>query len=61
MLTEIGHGLDARNLQTTATILPDGNIDLHTPSPGDAKYVSNNGFFCFCSCFFFTILLSDQG
>ncbi|KAJ5315397.1 Acyl-CoA dehydrogenase/oxidase [Penicillium atrosanguineum] len=37
MLTEVGHGLDARNLQTTATILPNGDIDLHTPSPNDAK------------------------
>ncbi|KAJ5770409.1 Acyl-CoA dehydrogenase/oxidase [Penicillium nucicola] len=37
MLTELNHGLDTRNLQTTATILPDGDIDLHTPSPGDAK------------------------
>lgn len=37
MLTEVGHGLDARNLQTTATILPNGDIDLHTLSPNDAK------------------------
>ncbi|CAI7626727.1 unnamed protein product [Penicillium glandicola] len=37
MLTEVNHGLDARNIQTTATILPDGSIDLHTPSPNDAK------------------------
>ncbi|CAG8100244.1 unnamed protein product [Penicillium salamii] len=37
MLTEVDHGLDARNLRTTATIMPDGDIDLHTPSPDDAK------------------------
>lgn len=37
MLTEVNHGLDARNIQTTATILPDGDIDLHTPSVNDAK------------------------
>lgn len=37
MLTEVNHGLDARNLQTTATILPGGDIDLHTPSADDAK------------------------
>ncbi|KAJ5164065.1 Acyl-CoA dehydrogenase/oxidase [Penicillium coprophilum] len=37
MLTEVNHGLDARNIQTTATILPNGDIDLHTPSPNDAK------------------------
>lgn len=32
MLTEVGHGLDARNLETTATLLPDGCFDLHSPS-----------------------------
>ncbi|CAG7941642.1 unnamed protein product [Penicillium salamii] len=37
MLTEVDHGLDARNLRTTATIMPDGDINLHTPSPDDAK------------------------
>ncbi|KAJ5776641.1 uncharacterized protein N7511_001652 [Penicillium nucicola] len=37
MLTEVNHGLDARNIQTTATTLPDGDIDLHTPTPKDAK------------------------
>ncbi|KAJ5189146.1 Acyl-CoA dehydrogenase/oxidase [Penicillium cf. griseofulvum] len=37
MLTEVNHGLDARNIQTTATILPDGDIDLHTPSANYAK------------------------
>ncbi|KAJ5888274.1 Acyl-CoA dehydrogenase/oxidase [Penicillium taxi] len=37
MLTEVSHGLDARNIQTTATVLPSGEIDLHTPSPNDAK------------------------
>jgi hypothetical protein len=39
MLTELGHGLDARNLQTVATLLPDGGFDLHTPTPDAAKYV----------------------
>jgi hypothetical protein len=37
MLTELGHGLDARNLETTATLLPNGKIDLHTPNPNAAK------------------------
>ncbi|KJK85365.1 hypothetical protein H633G_10792 [Metarhizium anisopliae BRIP 53284] len=32
MLTEVGHGLDARNLETTATLLPSGCFDLHSPS-----------------------------
>ncbi|RDW78585.1 putative acyl-CoA oxidase [Aspergillus mulundensis] len=37
MLTEVGHGLDARNLETTATLLPDGGFELHSPTPGSAK------------------------
>ncbi|CAG8364206.1 unnamed protein product [Penicillium salamii] len=37
MLTEVNHGLDARNIQTTATVLQNGDIDLHTPTPNDAK------------------------
>ncbi|KAL3456272.1 hypothetical protein BJX64DRAFT_294262 [Aspergillus heterothallicus] len=37
MLTEVGHGLDARNLETTATLLPNGGFELHSPSAGAAK------------------------
>lgn len=37
LLTEIGHGLDARNLETTATLQPDGSFDLHTPNEAAAK------------------------
>lgn len=38
MLTEVGHGLDARNIETTATLSPDGkSFDLHTPSLAAAK------------------------
>lgn len=37
MLSEVGHGLDAPNLETTATLLPDGGFDLHTPNNGAAK------------------------
>ncbi|KAI5918420.1 hypothetical protein F4810DRAFT_692267 [Camillea tinctor] len=37
LLTEAGHGLDARNLETTATLKADGSIDLHTPSPAATK------------------------
>jgi len=38
MLTEVGHGLDARNIETTATLSPDGtHFDLHTPSAAAAK------------------------
>lgn len=37
MLTEVGHGLDARNIETTATLHSDGSFDLHTPTPRAAK------------------------
>lgn len=37
MLTELGHGLDAENLETTATLLPSGEFILRTPSPRAAK------------------------
>ncbi|OAQ59041.1 acyloxidase [Pochonia chlamydosporia 170] len=36
MLTELGHGLDARNLETTATLLPNGCFDLD--SPGESAW-----------------------
>ncbi|KAE8391919.1 acyl-CoA dehydrogenase NM domain-like protein [Aspergillus alliaceus] len=42
MLTEVGHGLDARNLETIATLLPDGSFDLHTPSTNAAKFATPN-------------------
>ncbi|KAJ6003490.1 acyl-CoA oxidase [Penicillium sp. IBT 35674x] len=42
MLTELGHGLDARNLETTATLLPSGGFELHTPSPAAAKCMPPN-------------------
>ncbi|KAK2770398.1 hypothetical protein CKAH01_14741 [Colletotrichum kahawae] len=37
MLTEVGHGLDARNLETVATQLTDGTYDLHSPTSAAAK------------------------
>ena len=37
MLTELDHGLDAKNLETTATRQLDGSFILHTPRPGAAK------------------------
>ncbi|PYI11763.1 acyl-CoA dehydrogenase NM domain-like protein [Aspergillus sclerotiicarbonarius CBS 121057] len=39
MLTELDHGLDAKNLETTATRQPDGSFVLHTPRPGAAKFM----------------------
>ncbi|KAG8423929.1 hypothetical protein J3458_000776 [Metarhizium acridum] len=37
MLTEVAHGSDASNLETTATYNNDGTFDLHTRSPMAAK------------------------
>ncbi|KAF4502805.1 Acyl-coenzyme A oxidase [Fusarium agapanthi] len=37
MLTEIGHGLDARNLETTATLQADGSFVLNTPTTAASK------------------------
>ncbi|RYP63241.1 hypothetical protein DL771_009366 [Monosporascus sp. 5C6A] len=37
MLAEVGHGLDARNMETTATLQSDGSFDLHTPRGAAAK------------------------
>lgn len=39
MLTELGHGLDAANIETTATMQDDGSFDLHTPNANAAKWV----------------------
>lgn len=38
-MTEVGHGLDIANLETTATLLPSGDFILNTPTPSAAKYV----------------------
>ncbi|KAI8406313.1 hypothetical protein FOFC_13783 [Fusarium oxysporum] len=46
MLTEVAHGLDARNLETTATLLPDGSYDLHTPHAGAAKAMPPTTPYC---------------
>ncbi|RWA09092.1 hypothetical protein EKO27_g6019 [Xylaria grammica] len=37
LLTELGHGLDVRNLETTATQQADGSFVLHTPNSRAAK------------------------
>ncbi|CEJ87751.1 hypothetical protein VHEMI04503 [[Torrubiella] hemipterigena] len=37
LLTEFGHGLDVTNMETVATLLPDGSYNLHTPHPTGAK------------------------
>ncbi|KAK7042177.1 acyl-CoA dehydrogenase NM domain-like protein [Favolaschia claudopus] len=39
MLTEVGHGLDSQNIETTAKLRPDGNFELHTPTPAAAKFM----------------------
>ncbi|KAJ7458259.1 acyl-CoA dehydrogenase/oxidase [Mycena latifolia] len=38
-LTELDHGLDVFNLETTATLMDDGHFRLHTPHPGAAKFM----------------------
>ncbi|KAJ6497912.1 acyl-CoA oxidase [Mycena vulgaris] len=38
-LTELEHGLDVFNLETTATLLDGGGFELHTPHPGAAKFM----------------------
>ncbi|KAF8164718.1 acyl-CoA dehydrogenase NM domain-like protein [Crassisporium funariophilum] len=38
-LTEVDHGLDAINVETTATLLSDGTFELHTPHRGAAKFM----------------------
>ncbi|KFY23161.1 hypothetical protein V491_02635 [Pseudogymnoascus sp. VKM F-3775] len=37
MLTEVGHGLDALNIETTSTLQADGSFILHTPNRAAAK------------------------
>ena len=44
MLTELAHGIDAKNLETTATLLPSGEFDLHTPRFEASKQVSSFRF-----------------
>ncbi|KAJ6494960.1 hypothetical protein DFH09DRAFT_1052742 [Mycena vulgaris] len=39
MLTEVGHGLDSQNIETTAELLADGSFEIHTPNPRAAKYM----------------------
>ncbi|KAJ6613058.1 hypothetical protein B0H10DRAFT_1806269 [Mycena sp. CBHHK59/15] len=39
MLTEVGHGLDSQNIETTAELFPDGSFEIHTPNPGAAKFM----------------------
>ncbi|KAJ7451790.1 acyl-CoA dehydrogenase NM domain-like protein [Mycena galericulata] len=39
MLTEVGHGLDSQNIETTAELLSDGSFELHTPNPQAAKFM----------------------
>ncbi|KAI8710556.1 hypothetical protein NCS52_01555700 [Fusarium sp. LHS14.1] len=46
MLTEVGHGLDARRLETSATLQADGSFDLHTPNAGAAKAMPPTTPYC---------------
>ncbi|KAJ7104520.1 acyl-CoA dehydrogenase NM domain-like protein [Mycena belliarum] len=38
-LTELGHGLDAVHIETTATLLSDGSFELNTPHERAAKFM----------------------
>ncbi|KAJ7171664.1 acyl-CoA dehydrogenase NM domain-like protein [Mycena crocata] len=38
-LTELGHGLDVIHLETTATLLETGDLELNTPSDAAAKFM----------------------
>jgi len=37
LMTEVGHGIDMANIETSATLLPSGEFILHTPNPQAAK------------------------
>ncbi|RAL13275.1 uncharacterized protein BO97DRAFT_442692 [Aspergillus homomorphus CBS 101889] len=39
LLNEVGHGCDARNLETTASWQPDGKFTLNTPNGNAAKFM----------------------
>ncbi|KAI0633864.1 acyl-CoA dehydrogenase NM domain-like protein [Trametes polyzona] len=39
LMTEIGHGLDIANIETTATLQPSGEFILHSPTPNSAKFM----------------------
>ncbi|KDR72267.1 hypothetical protein GALMADRAFT_102021 [Galerina marginata CBS 339.88] len=39
LLTELGHGLDARNIETVAELIPGVGFDLHTPNDNAAKFM----------------------
>ncbi|KAF4567435.1 hypothetical protein EYR40_006439 [Pleurotus pulmonarius] len=62
-LTELDHGLDALNLETTATMLPGGGFELRTPHPGAAKFMPPTypyGIPCFAVVFARLISLEGE-
>ncbi|KDQ27580.1 hypothetical protein PLEOSDRAFT_1076702 [Pleurotus ostreatus PC15] len=61
-LTELDHGLDALNIETTATMLPEGGFKLCTPHPGAAKFMPPT-YPCGIPCFavVFARLMSPEG
>lgn len=62
-LTEIGHGLDAMNIETTATMLPDGSFELNTPNDQAAKFMpptSPIGLRCFAVVFARTTIFGED-
>lgn len=39
MLTEVGHGLDSQNIETTVELLADGSFEIHSPNPRASKFM----------------------
>ncbi|CAA7265293.1 unnamed protein product [Cyclocybe aegerita] len=39
LMSEVAHGTNAIQMKTTATLMPDGSFELHTPSPDEAKFM----------------------
>jgi len=40
LLTEVGHGLDTSNVETTATLLDSGDFVIHSPTQSSAKFMA---------------------
>ncbi|KAJ7210493.1 acyl-CoA dehydrogenase NM domain-like protein [Mycena pura] len=62
-LTEIGHGLDAMHLETTATQLSDGSFELNSPNDNAAKFMpptSPAGVPCMAVVFARTIVSGED-
>ncbi|KZT01816.1 acyl-CoA dehydrogenase NM domain-like protein [Laetiporus sulphureus 93-53] len=62
-LTEVGHGLNVFHMETTATLLSNGEFDLHTPSESSAKFMpptSPTGIPCIAVVFARTVVEDED-